>query len=108
MDISNATWFDVNKEYTNNEKLILETSYVYPLIDETRQTMNITQLYICVYISCNLNTKEVIAQDNNQNILVLTVEYSKMMEDGFSSQSSLTNNDVLSIDTRLVLRHTLR
>ena len=58
-------------------------------------------------ISCNLNTKEVIAHDNNQIILVLTVEYSKTMEDGFSSQSSLTNNDVLSIDTRLVLRHTL-
>ena len=57
-------------------------------------------------ISCNLNTKEVIAQDNNQNILVLTVEYSKTMEDGFSSHSSLKNNDVLSIYPSLVLRQT--
>ena len=66
----------------------------------------ITQLYIYVYISCNLNTKEVIAQDNKQNMLVLIVEYSKTMEDGFSSQSSLKNIDFLSTNTSLLLRKT--
>ena len=63
----------------------------------------IAKKHIYVYISCNLKTKEVIAQDNNQNILVLTVEYSKMMEDGFSSQSSLKNIVVLSSVSSLVL-----
>ena len=40
MDYFNYTnWFDVNKS-TNKEKLNFQTSDVYPILDETRKTMN--------------------------------------------------------------------
>ena len=52
-------------------------------------------------------TKEVIGQDNHQNILVLTVEYSKTTEDGFLSQSSLTSILVLSSVSSSLLREPL-
>ena len=74
---------------------------MYPFLDETHQTMN-TRLYKCCYY-----TKEVMGQDNHQNMLVLTVEYSKTTEDGFSSQSSLRNIVVLSSVSSSLLRETL-
>ena len=88
---------------TNKEKLKLPTVSVSITRWNTPNNEPLLN-HTYVYISCNLNTREVIAQDNSHNMLVLTVEYSKRMEDGFSSQSSLKNY-VLPRKTSLALYH---